>query len=147
MNAEYLLYLLHQLRAESNEIHCHPALYKTASLSLSEQSHLAEYEALTDPRVIEFLQFVVHSIDQLFRIRFVQLRTPLVLILSMLAQVVGNILLSKGMKQILPGSPPETSYLAWDCLSSYGKPVCLGRGLVIDRLFLSIHGSAFLGGS
>jgi hopanoid biosynthesis associated protein HpnK len=55
MNAEYLLYLLHQLRAERNEIHCHPALYKTASLSLSEQSHLAEYEALIDPRVIEFL--------------------------------------------------------------------------------------------
>lgn len=53
MNAEYLLYLLNQLKAESNEIHCHPALYKTASLSLSEQSRLAEYEALTDPRVIE----------------------------------------------------------------------------------------------
>jgi len=56
LNAEYLLYLLHHLRAESNEIHCHPALYNTASLSLSERSHLAEYEALTDPRVVEFVQ-------------------------------------------------------------------------------------------
>ena len=55
MNTEYLLYLLHHLKAESNEIHCHPALYRTALLSLSELSQLAEYEALTDPKVIEFL--------------------------------------------------------------------------------------------
>ena len=55
MNTEYLLYLLRQLRAASNEIHCHPALYKTTLLSLSEQSHLAEYKALMDPKVIEFL--------------------------------------------------------------------------------------------
>ncbi len=56
VNTEYLLYLLRHLKAGSNEIHCHPALYKTASLSLSEKSHLAEYKALTDPKVIEFLK-------------------------------------------------------------------------------------------
>jgi len=55
MTSEYFLYLLHQLKAESNEIHCHPALYEKASLSLSEQNQLAEYQALTDPNVIEYL--------------------------------------------------------------------------------------------
>ena len=40
-----------------------------------------------------------------------KMRTPLVLILAMIAQVGGNILLSKGMKQTLAGHASETSYL------------------------------------
>ena len=66
-----------------------------------------------------------------------RLRTPLVLILAMLAQVIGNILLSKGMKQILPGSPSTTSYLLgidYRVLGSHD--VWLGVLLLIVFLFL-----------
>ncbi len=55
INASYLLFLLRQLKSESNEIHCHPALYQTSTPSLQEQSRFAEFEALTDKKVIEFL--------------------------------------------------------------------------------------------
>ena len=51
-----------------------------------------------------------------------QLRTPLVLILAMLAQVVGNLLLSKGMKQILPGSAMDASYWLWLAYRVMGTP-------------------------
>lgn len=64
-----------------------------------------------------------------------QLRTPLVLILSMLAQVVGNLLLSKGMKQVLPGPPPETSYLLGIANRVTGSPYVWAGVLLLIVFF------------
>ena len=116
---------------QRNEIHCIGAPTKSVTL-LSEQVTL-QIRGPHRPRVIEFV--IHHRFSyQLFRIRFVRLRTPLVLILEMLAQVTGNILLSKGMKQILPGSPSTTSHLLGLTSGSGSPDVWLG--FFFDRLFL-----------
>lgn len=56
MNERYFLYALDNLRAGTNEIYFHPALYgKGRSLSADEQQCLIEFEALTSPQVKERL--------------------------------------------------------------------------------------------
>ena len=60
------------------------------------------------------------------------MKTPLVLILAMLAQVIGNILLSKGMKQVLPGSPTEALFMVGLAHRVIGSPlVWAGLSLLI----------------
>jgi hopanoid biosynthesis associated protein HpnK len=52
MSERYFLYALDNLRAETNEIYFHPALYaEDRSLSADEQQCLIEFEALTSERV------------------------------------------------------------------------------------------------
>ena len=64
-----------------------------------------------------------------------QLRTPLVLILAMLAQVAGNVLLSKGMKQISSGSLPEASSLLWIASRLVGSPYVWAGVLLLIVFF------------
>ncbi|MFN8008090.1 MAG: hopanoid biosynthesis-associated protein HpnK [Terriglobia bacterium] len=52
---DYLLFLLSHLNSDSNEIHCHPAFFQSASLNFREQCQLTEFEALTDRKVRDFL--------------------------------------------------------------------------------------------
>jgi hopanoid biosynthesis associated protein HpnK len=54
MNEDYLLYALENLRAPTNEIYFHPALYASPqNLNDEERQGLAEYEALISRKVIE----------------------------------------------------------------------------------------------
>ncbi len=65
------------------------------------------------------------------------MKTPLVLILSMFAQVVGNILLSKGMKQVLPGSPTEALYIVGLAHRVIGSPL-VWAGVLLLLLFFCL---------
>lgn len=53
----------------------------------------------------------------------------------MLAQVAGNILLSKGMKQIFSGSLPETSSLLWIASRVVGSPYVWAGALLLIVFF------------
>ncbi len=64
-----------------------------------------------------------------------QLRTPLVLFLAMLAQVAGNVLLSKGMKQVFSGSLPEASSLLWIASRVVGSPYVWAGALLLIVFF------------
>ena len=64
-----------------------------------------------------------------------QIKTPLVLILAMLAQVIGNILLSKGMKQALWSTPPMTSYWLWIAFRVVGSPYVWAGSMLLIVFF------------
>ena len=56
MSERYFLYALDNLRAETNEIYFHPAVYaEDRALGADEQQCLIEFEALTSARVRERL--------------------------------------------------------------------------------------------
>jgi len=57
MSEEYFLHALENLRAETNEIYFHPAVYDTSQLLSDEQRQcLVEFEALTSKRVSQRLR-------------------------------------------------------------------------------------------
>lgn len=56
VNEQYLLYTLHNLRAETNEFYCHPAAYAPHHiLNDEERQHLIEFEALMSERAMSHL--------------------------------------------------------------------------------------------
>jgi uncharacterized membrane protein len=65
-----------------------------------------------------------------------QIRTPLVLILAMVAQVAGNLFLSKGMKQISSSSQTETSSLLGIASQLVGSPYVWTGVLLLIVFFL-----------
>ena len=68
LNLQYLLFLLKNLNSESNEIHCHPAIFQTTSLNVRQQCQAAEFEALTDPKVREFLNTSIIQLTNYFEL-------------------------------------------------------------------------------
>jgi hopanoid biosynthesis associated protein HpnK len=70
MSERYFLYALDNLRAETNEIYFHPAVYaQNRSLNAGEQQCLIEFEALTSERVKERLGELNVKLTNYFEMR------------------------------------------------------------------------------